>query len=373
MGPTATDATVPCLRVPGEVVRQQIEAVLRAWGMREETLRTTAAVMTETDLIGVDSHGISMLPEYDIRRQSGRIDLTAVPRIVRESPVSALIDAGAGFGHPAAVLATELAIEKCRVHGVATVGVRNSHHFGAAGHYARLAAEAGVVAVVTSSSRYVSVVPTRGAEPVLGTNPIAMAAPAGGHPPVVLDMATSVAAINKVKVHAIRGEPIPAGWVVDGDGAPLTDAAAALDQLREQPDGGLAPLGGADESTGGHKGYGLSLFAQILGGTLTGSSFSPVRNATMGPDAPDNIGHLFIALDPAWFRDAGGFEADVGVIVDTLHGSRPAHPDRPVLVAGEPEWITRQERLRLGIPLPLTLCTAIRELADAAGAPYLLG
>jgi LDH2 family malate/lactate/ureidoglycolate dehydrogenase len=265
-----------------------------------------------------------------------------------------------------------MAIAKCRGNGVAAVGVRNSHHFGAAGHYARMAAEAGVVGIATSSSRYVSVVPTRGAEPILGTNPIAIGAPAAANPPVVLDMATSVAAINKVRMHALRGEPIPAGWVVDGSGESLVDATLALDQIRERPDGGLTPLGGVDERTGGHKGYGLALFAQILGGTLTGSSFSPVRNARVGPNAPDDIGHMFIALDPSWFRDPGAFESDVDAIVDTLHGSRPADPDRPVLVAGDPERATREERLRLGIPLPGTLCTAIRELADAAGSPFLL-
>ncbi|MBV1796128.1 Ldh family oxidoreductase [Siccirubricoccus sp. G192] len=360
-------------RVPAELVRRQTEEVLRAWGMPEDMLRTTAEVMTETDLIGVDSHGISMLPGYDERRRGGRIDLRAVPKVVKESPVSALIDAGAGLGHPASVMAMEMAIAKCRACGIASVGVRNSHHFGAAGYYAKLAADAGVVGFVTSSSRFVSLVPTRGAEPVLGTNPIAIAAPAARNPPVVLDMATSLVAINKVKVYALRGEPIPAGWVVDGEGRPMTDAAEALKQLTQRPEGGLAPVGGADQVLGGHKGYGLSLFAQILGGTLTGGSFSPVRNATVGPDAPDNIGHLFLALDPAWFRESGAFETDMDAIVDTLHAARPADPAKPVLVAGDPERITRKERLRLGIPLPETLRAQIRKLAEAAGAPYLLG
>jgi LDH2 family malate/lactate/ureidoglycolate dehydrogenase len=361
-------------RVPAETVRRQILAVLRAWGMEEEPALITAEVMTETDLIGVDSHGISMLPLYEERgRRTGAINFKARPRVVKESPVSALLDADAGLGHPVSVQAMKMAVEKCRLHGIASVSVFNSHHFGAAGYYAGLAAEAGVVGLVTSSSRYVSVVPTGGAEPVLGTNPIAIAAPAKRNKPVVLDMASSVVAINKVKVYALNNKPIPAGWVVDGEGKPVTDADEALQYLTKRPEGGLTPVGGGSKELGGHKGYGLSLFAQILGGTVAGGSFSPVRNRTQEAGGPDNIGHLFLAIDPAWFRGPGAFEADVDAIVDELHGARPADPATPILVAGDPERATKAERLERGIPLPDKLRTQLRAIAESAGAEYLLG
>jgi LDH2 family malate/lactate/ureidoglycolate dehydrogenase len=266
-----------------------------------------------------------------------------------------------------------LAVDKALSQGIGSVSVFNSHHFGAAGYYAQLAAQRGAVGFVTSSSRFVSVVPTRAAEPVLGTNPIAISAPAGRNPPVVLDMATSLVAINKVKVYALNGKPIPAGWVVDGEGNAVTDAEEAMRYLTQRPEGGLNPVGGNTKELGGHKGYGLSLFAQILGGTLAGGSFSPVRNRTQSPNDPDNIGHLFLAFDPAWFRAEGAFEADVDAIVDTLHAARPAKPAEPVLVAGDPERLTREERLKQGVPLPEKLRQQVRAIAEGAGVPYLLG
>ena len=148
-----------------------------------------------------------------------------------------------------------LALDKAAAHGLAVVSVFNSHHFGAAGIYAAMAAERGMIGLVASSARTVALVPTFGAEPVLGTNPLAFAAPAGRNPPVLFDIATSVVAANKVKVYALNGKDIPPGWVVDGDGAPVTDAIEALRYAMERPEGGLNPIGGTREM-GSHKGYG---------------------------------------------------------------------------------------------------------------------
>jgi LDH2 family malate/lactate/ureidoglycolate dehydrogenase len=357
--------------VSADLVREQIESVLRAWGMAEEPAGTTALVMVETDLAGVDSHGISMLPIYDRLRLDGELNLQAEPRVVRDGPGTALLDADAGLGHPVSVQAMHLAVDKSRTQGIAAVSVVNSHHFGAAGYYAGLAAERGVIGFVTSSTRTVAVVPTRGAEPVLGTNPMAWAAPAGHNPPVLLDMATSVAAVNKVKVRALHGNEIPSGWVVDGEGRPVTDSAAAYDLLRNQPEGGLNPLGGGEEM-GGHKGYGLALFAHILGGALGGGAFAPLRDRTGGMGS-QNLGHLFVAIDPEGFRAASDFRADVDAVVDRLRATRPADPGAPVLVAGDPERTERGRRLEGGIPVPARLRADIRRVAEAAGVMYRLG
>lgn len=360
-------------RVPADRARRQIEDVLRAWGMDDALLRTTAEVMIETDLLGVDSHGISMLPMYDQMRRDGKLNLRAVPRVVRQSATTALIDGDAGLGHPVSVTAMNLAIDKALAHDIGAVSVFNSHHFGAAGYYAAMAAERGVLGMVASSTRFVSLVPTFGAEPVLGTNPLALSAPAGHNPPVILDMATAVVAVGKVKVYGLNGKDIPPGWVVDGQGRPMTDAAAALRTIMELPEGGINPVGGAGKELGGHKGYGLSLFAHILGGTLAGSSFSPVRNRTQGKADPDNIGHFFLALNPAAFRPAEDFRADLDVVVDTLRATPPADPAQPVRVPGDPERESRADRLAHGIPMPDTLKAQIRGIAEASGVEYLLG
>lgn len=352
--------------IPAARVRAQTLAILRGWGMPEDLADTTAEVMTDTDLMGVDSHGISMLVSYERMRAAGQVRLDARPRVVRDGGVTALVDGGAGLGHPVAAMAMRLAMDKARAHGIGAVGVFNSHHFGAAGWYARLAAAEGLVGLVTSSARSLMLVPTGGAAPMLGTNPIAFAAPARRNRPFVLDMATTTVAANKVKVYELNNTTVPEGWVVDGQGRPVTDPAAAMEQLFRKPDGGLTP-------SGGHKGYGLAMLAQILAATLTGGSFSPLREARRTrADEPDNIGHFMLALDPAAFRTPGAFEEDLDAAADALHAMPAADPARPVLLAGEPEEIERERRLAEGIPMPDTLLRQVREIAGRAGVDYLL-
>jgi len=359
------------MNVPADRVRAQITAILSAWGMDADLVRATAEVMLDTDLAGIDSHGISMLMLYEDLRLAGRLNLQAHPLIVRENPVTALVDARAGLGHPAGVMGMELAIKKALSMGVGAVAVFNSHHFGAAGYYAELAAKRGLIGLVTSSARTVCVVPTRAAVPVLGTNPIAFAAPARRNRPFVLDMATSTVAANKVKVYDLNHKPLPAGWVQDEHGAPVTDAATALHTIFGREGGGLTPVGGNAEMRG-HKGYGLGVLVQILSATLSGASFSPIRLQTQGADEPDNVGHFFLALDPKMFRPDGAFEDDLDSVIDVLHRTLPADPALPVLVAGDPEAEQRELRLRQGIPLPQALADKIRAVCQRCGAPCLL-
>jgi LDH2 family malate/lactate/ureidoglycolate dehydrogenase len=361
----------PVLHVGAERIRAQILAVLHAWGMAEDLAATTAEAMVETDLMGVDSHGISMLMMYDGQRRAGQLDLGARPRVVRDLPSLALMDGGGNLGHPVAAAAMMLAADKALASGIGAVGVFNSHHFGAAGHYARLGAKHGVVALITSSARTVLMVPTRGAMPMLGSNPIAFAAPLHDGPPVVLDIATTTVAANKVKVHELNGKPLPEGWVVDAAGQPVADPAAAMTQIFREPGGGITPLGGA-ELTGGHKGYGLGLMVQILSATLTGAAFAPLRNRSQRPGEPDNIGHFFLALDPGALRPRGGYEEEIAELVALLRATPPADPARPVLVPGDPEMSERARRQREGVPIPATLDRHIREICEGCGAPYLL-
>jgi LDH2 family malate/lactate/ureidoglycolate dehydrogenase len=250
--------------------------------------------------------------------------------------------------------------------------VRNSHHFGAAGYYAAMASKAGLVGMVTSATRTIGVVPTRAAVPVLGTNPIAFAAPAKRNRAFLLDMATSTVAANKVRVYGLQGKKLPAGWVLDGKGSPVTDGNAGWDIIKNQPEGGLTPVGGTPEMSS-HKGYGLGMMVHILGGVLSGASFSPIRVRTQRPQDPDNIGHFFMALDPTAFREEGAFESDLDDAIDVLHAAPPANPARPVLVPGDPEAESHARRLREGIPMPESLIAQLRGVCERAGVPFLLG
>ena len=359
------------MNIPAEKVRAQIESLLGAWGMDAELVRTTAEVMVETDLAGVDSHGVSMLMDYESSRAKGKLNVKAKPRIVKESRVTALIDADAGLGHPAAVMGMKIAIRKAKEMGVGVVTVFNSHHFGAAGYYAAMAAREGLVGMVTSATRTMSVVPTRAKLPLLGTNPIAFAAPAKRNAPFLLDMATASVANGKIKVYDLNGKKLPPGWVLDDEGNPVTDAAAAWKILYETKKGGLTPLGGTAEMSS-HKGYGLAMMGHILGGTLSGGSFSPIRNRTQKPSDPDRLGHFFLAIDPKVFRPDGAFEDDLDAAIDVLHSTPPVDPALPVLVPGDPERASRADRLKNGIPLPDTLLEKIRAICVRSGVPFLL-
>jgi LDH2 family malate/lactate/ureidoglycolate dehydrogenase len=277
-----------------------------------------------------------------------------------------LLDGDGGLGHLPSQRAMRLAMEKASKCGVGVVSVRNSNHFGAAGAYATMAPARGLIGFVTCATWRPGIVPTFGADAMLGTNPIAFAAPGRSGRPFCLDMATSTVAFNKVKMAAWHGKEIQPGWAMDANGQPLTDAAAAVKSIR------LTPLGGLPDMSS-HKGYGLATMVEILSTTLSGSFFAATRPQEH-PDAPrHNVGHFFLALDPKAFLEEGEFEHGLDSMVAALRGTRRADPEQPVLVAGDPELEQLELRSRDGIPLTEELCRTLRALGDAVGAPWLLG
>lgn len=349
-----------------DLLDRQLTAIFTAWGMRPDQIADTVRVMLYADLSGIDSHGVSMMPAYHRIRAEGKLTMAAVVRVVRQTPVTALVDAGGGLGHAAGVFAMNLAVERCAGLGIAAVGVRNSNHYGAAGFYARMAAERGFIGIATTSSWKASIVPTFGSKPMFGTNPIAFAAPAGRNPPFVMDFATSTAAIGKFTLAHRAGKKIPEGWALGADGNPTTDPKVGLD-LRL-----LTPLGGTREQ-GSHKGYGLAAMVDILSATLNGGSFAATREERYGKEARFNIGHFFLALNPAMFREDGEFIAEMDHMIDALRAVKPAEPGQPVLVHGDPEETARQERMTKGIPVANSLVEELREIARACNAPDLIG
>ena len=350
--------------IAAERVRRQSYNILRAWGQSDEHANTTADILTETDLRGIDSHGLSMLPVYQ-EQLATKLNMRPDIRVVRETPVSALIDADGGLGHVPAHQGMTLAIDKAKRAGVGVVVVRRSAHFGAAGYYSDMAARAGLLGIATTSARGLALVPTFAAEPVFGTNPISVAAPAGRNAPFNLDMATTTVAAGKLKLKWLNDKPLPVGWAVDEQGQPLTDAKRAF-ELKN-----ITPLGGTRE-LGSHKGYGLAAVVNILSATLSGAAFQPLRLQREDPAGPDNVGHFFLALDPTMFREEGEFEHDMDEMLDYMRQVRRADPAQPVLVPGDPEYAAREERLREGIPVPEKLDGLIRSVCEASGASYVL-
>lgn len=350
---------------PAAALQRQTAAVLTGWGMPAEAAERTAAIMVDADLRGIDSHGISMLPIYEKKWASGGLRLDTVAEVIHDDGRAAVvIDGHAGLGHLTAADAMNQACDRATSFGIGIAVVRNSHHFGAAGYYARLAADRGHLGLVTTSARTLSQAPTGGTQRRLGTNPLAFAAPSiPGHEAFVLDMSTTVVAMNKVKTYALAGTELPAPWVADGAGAPVYDSEQALHTVRHSDVGGLAPLGGPGTLSGGHKGYGLAMMVQILSAALSGAGLP-----SEGP--PDNIGHMLLAIDAAALGGTQTARQYVADLIAAMHTTDPIDPDVPVLVAGEPEARSYAERSRHGITLPATLCDLLRGICERHDIEY---
>ena len=346
--------------------RAQLETILAAWGMPALFAVRTAEVMSWADLHGIDSHGISMLPAYFERHQTGRVNIQAQPCVLRETPVSALVDGDGGLGHEPSRQAMEAAIAKARAVGMAVVCVRNSSHFGACGFYAMMAADAGLIGMVATSASIVQVAPTGGAEARLGTDPWAFAAPGREGERFVLDMATTTVAAGRIRNKANENLPAPPGWLLTREGLPSTDPLEAV-----QKGGFLTSLGGSAEGSS-YKGYGLAVMVNILSSCLSGATLITDPMHAKKPAGMD-IGHFFLALSPALFREDGAFEADVATLCDALRATRPLDAARPVMVAGDPERRNAAQRMGDGIPVGRNLLAKIRQIAKESNVPWLLG
>ncbi len=348
-----------------ETHRAQLKAILSAWDMPEENADTTADILAWADLHGVDSHGISMIPGYDRLRRQGRANMQARPRILKETPVSALVDGDGGLGHVPAHFAMQLAIDKAKAIGMAAVAVRNSAHFGATGYYTLMAAREGLIGIACTSASSIQVAPTFGREAKLGTDPWSFAVPTANGEPFLLDMATTTVAAGRIRNKANEGLECPPGWVLTKEGLPSADPLVAREK-----GGYLTSLGGSPENSS-YKGYGLSVMVNILGSCLSGATLITDPMHTKKPQGND-IGHCFIVIDPGLFREREAFAADVGRLCEDLRATQPVDPAQPVMVAGDPQWQNAEQRRRDGIPVGAGLLSQIRQIAQACAASWLL-
>jgi LDH2 family malate/lactate/ureidoglycolate dehydrogenase len=348
-----------------ETHRAQLKAILLAWEMPEDNAETTADVLSWADLHGVDSHGMSMIPGYDRLRRDGRANMKARPRIIKETPVSALVDGDGGLGHVPARFAMQVAVHKAKAAGIAIAAVRNSAHFGATGYYTLMAANEGLIGMACTSASSIQVAPTFGKEAKLGTDPWSFAAPNADGPPFLLDMATTTVAAGRIRNKANEGLPTPPGWVLDKEGLPSTDPLVAREK-----GGFLTSLGGSPENSS-YKGYGLAVMVNILGACLSGATLITDPMHTKKPQGND-IGHCFIAIDPGLFRDPADFAADVTRFCNDLRATKPVDPSQPVMVAGDPQWKNAAQRMKDGIPVGAGLLSQIRQIAQASAAPWVL-
>lgn len=356
------------MRIPAERIRKQLDAIFISWGMIENFRSVCIRQMVEADLMGIDSHGIGMLPNYEKYRLQGSMVVNPDVVVVDNRQAVALVDAGHGMGHIAATKAMEMAMEKARTFGVGAVSVRRSNHYGAAGVYSNMARRGGLLGISMTGTTQRSVVPTFGREPRFSTNPLAFAAPGQETEGFSLDMATSTVAIGKIMIAKREGRSIPTGWALDREGRPETDPVAALAADPKR----LTPLGGTRE-LGSHKGYGLAIMVEILGSMLSNSYVGGYSLETGERGKFLNIGHFFLGLDPVAFRgESGAFETSIDRLVSYLRATPPVDPDQPVLVAGDPEIAAYKERTKNGIPVTDSLIEEIREVCESCRAEFIL-
>jgi len=341
-----------------EKLQAFIHAAMVKLGLPDGDAAVVAALMAQADLQGSDGHGVSRLPQYARRIKAGGFNVRPEIRVVREQASTALVNGDNGMGHLVMSRAAGIAIEKARATGIGWVNAQFSNHAGPASLYARMPLAHDMIGLYFAVGNANHLPPWGGLDMLLSTNPIAAAIPAGGEQPIVLDMATTVAAYGKVKTKALRGESMPVGWMIDREGKPLTDPKRA-------EEGMLLPLGGMEA---GYKGYGLAMIIGLLAGTLGGAAMGKdVIDFNHDDDSVTNTGQAICAINVAAFGDIATFKAAVDRLSRDIRGSQRMPGVERIAMPGERSEATRIKRGRDGIPLAPALKRALDQLAQELG------
>ncbi|MFN2183084.1 MAG: Ldh family oxidoreductase [Anaerolineae bacterium] len=345
--------------------------VFKKLDVPEADARITTDVLLQANLRGIDSHGVARLERYVNGLRDGVMLARPEQTIVTETPTTVTLDAGAGLGQPVSHRAMKMAIDKAREYGSGFATIRNSNHYGIAGYYAMMALEQDMIGFSTTNAA-ILVVPTFGRDAMYGTNPIALAVPAGKERPFVMDMATSTVPRGKLEVYNRQEKPLPLGWATDERGVPTADAGRVLDNFTKRAGGGLLPLGGAGEEFSGHKGYGLGLMVEILSAVLPGAAFltSVYPKDASGKPLPANLGHFFGAWRLDAFRPAAGFKADMDQFIRELKNGNLADGATRIYLHGEKEFEEAERRAAQGIPLGAKVGASLRKVAADLGIAY---
>jgi LDH2 family malate/lactate/ureidoglycolate dehydrogenase len=350
--------TEPALRV-------FTENVFLAMGCSAEHAALAADVLLLADLRGIDSHGVARLTGYVRLWEKKRINATPNIQIVHETPTTATIDGDIGLGLVVAPFAMKVAIEKAGKYGSGWISIRNSNHFGIASYHALMAVEKDMIGfAMTNASPLVA--PTFSNERLLGTNPMCYAFPAGKHPAVVVDMATSAAANGKLEIAQRSGKQVPKGWIQDKNGDYTTDPHAL------KSGGSLLPLG-SDREHGSHKGFGLSATVDILSAVLSGANYGPWVPPFVAFLEPPNdpvgkgIGHFLGAMRVDGFRPVDEFKAHLDNWIERFKNASTIDPNQKVVIPGEPELEAYADRLKNGIPIVDAVAEDLNVVAEKLG------
>ncbi len=339
-------------------LQQMVSEVFRRGGSAVEEAALVASHLVRANLAGHDSHGVGMVPTYVHHLGTGHVVPNTPAKLTRDDGALLMFDGQRGYGRRVAGEAMAAAIARCRETGLGVVTLATAHHIGRVGAYGELASEAGLVSLhfVNVAGHRGLVAPFRGKDARFSTNPICIALPGtAAQPPVLLDMATSEIALGKVRVARNTQHPVPAGSLVDSEGRPTTDPNV----MYQEPFGALMPFGR-------HKGYGLAVLAELLAGGLSGGG-------TIQPDNPrlgGIVNNMFsVLVDPLRLAGLDWLQREIDGFVSYVKASPPVDREAPVLVPGDPERITREDRLRTGIPVDATTWGEILDAGELVGLP----
>lgn len=337
------------------------------FGIPEEDCILATDVLAYSDEHGIDSHGIARLKTYYDLLHAGRINPNPKMKILRERVSVSTVDGDNGLGLVIGPKCMEIAMDKAGKHGSGWVSVSNTNHYGAAGYYPLMALPKDMIGMsMTNTTK--GVVPFNGKEKMLGTNPIAIAFPAGKEPPVVVDFASSTVAYGKVEIAKRKGENVPLEWCIDSEGIPTAIPDAMM------KGGALLPLGSTKDGSG-HKGYCLATMVDVLSAVLSGANWGPfatpfaINVAPVQQEVGKGIGHFFGAWDIDGFRDVGEFKSQMDEWIRTMRATPPLPGAEKVLIPGDPERLAYAERMEQGVPLNGEVVKDLMVISRETGIP----
>ena len=354
----------PNVHVPVKKLVDFMIAALLKMGVPREDAGIIADVLITSDLWGVRSHGVAHLKMYHERMKKGLQLPETHWRVVKETPTTAVVDGGNGMGMMVGYHSMQLAIQKAREFGLGAVAARNSSHYGIAGYYPLMAVKEGLVGLSLTNA-HPSTAPTFGTEPMLGTNPIAVAAPTDEAFPYMFDAATSVVPRGKIEIAARANKPIPEGWVVNKDGVSATDSSAMIAEM-DKGNVALLPIGGMGELMGGHKGYGLGTMVEIFSAAFQNGAYLSMLHDTdhAGNQQFLRIGHFFLAIDIEHFIPLEDFKHITGNMMRELRASRKGSGQGRIYTAGEKEYYNTQKVMAEGVEITPGVRKALQSLKE---------
>lgn len=334
------------------------------FGFSESDSKIITDVLLTSDKFGIESHGMQRISRYHKGIQKGLIKVDAVPEIVFETPVTAVIDGHDGMGQLIAYKAMKMAIEKAKKNGLAIVSVRNSNHYGIAGYYAKMASDEGLLGMSCTNSEAI-MVPTFGKKAMLGSNPIAVAMPADPYP-FLFDASTSVVTRGKLEMYNKAEKTLPESWALDAQGKPSENAAVVLKNIAEKNGGGILPLGGNEELTGSHKGYGYGMVCELFSSIL---SMGMTSNHTH-IDGKGGTCHGFAAVNLDYFGNQEEIKKHLSVFLEELRNSPKAEGKEIIYTHGEKEVLAVERVRKQGIAVDVKTVYEMQQMSDYLGIDF---